>query len=239
MAKKDSQINIRCDSTEKAKAKAILDQYNKKWDFLLDFFLGCFNEATGSLKIEKQILEAEVEDELKYLKLKQFEIENKQLRLKTIDETINNASVYNLDNYKYNTAITNAVESIKELLFNVHSKYKTVEDIPEEVYKTKADNFKLNDVALLKSIVKEEYSTKWKYEKINSSVDSATKEGKLKELEINVLTSFNNGRQRKNYLLDYVEEDKERIIKRCSSKNIRYEDLIQHLEKLPEDKKYK
>lgn len=239
MAKKDSQINIRCNSTEKEKAKAILDQYNKNWDFLLDFFLGCFNEATGSLKIERQILKAKEEAKIKQLKLDEFELENIQLRLKTIDETINNASVYNLDNYKYNTAITEAVESIKELLFNPHSKYKNVEDIPEEVFKTKANNFKLNDVALLKSIVKEEYSTNWKYEKINSSVDSRTKEGKLKQLEINVLTAFNKGNQRKNYLLDYVEEDKERITKRCSSKNIRFEDMIQHLEKLPEEKKYK
>jgi len=239
MVKKDSQVNIRCTSTEKEKAKAILDQYNKKWDFVLEFFLGCFNEATGSLKIEKQILEDEVENELKDLKLREFEIKNKQLRIKTIDETINNASVYNLDNYKYNTAITEAVESIKDLLFNSYSKYKTVEDIPEEVFKTKAKNFNLNDVELLKSIVKDEYSTNWKYEKNTSSIDGATKEGKLKELEINVLTAFNKGSQRKNYLFDYVEEDKERITKRCNSKNIRYEDLIQHLEKLPEEKKHK
>lgn len=239
MAKKNSQINIRCNSTDKEKAKAILDQYNKNWDFLLDFFLRCFNEATGSLKIEKQILEAEVEAEIKELKLKEFELKNKQLRLKTIDETINNSSIYNLDNYKYNTAITNAVESIKELLANTHSKYKTVEDIPEEVYITKANNFKLNDVDLLKSIVKEEFSTNWKYELTTSSIDKATKEGKLKELEINILTAFNNKRQRKNNLFDYVEEDKERILKRCDSKNIRFKDLIQHLEDLPEEKKHK
>lgn len=83
MAKKDSQINIRCNSTEKEKAKAILDQYNKNWDFLLDFFLGCFNEATGSLKIERQILKAKEEAKIKQLKLDEFELENIQLRLKT------------------------------------------------------------------------------------------------------------------------------------------------------------
>lgn len=239
MVKKDSQINIRCTSADKEKAKAILDQYSKNWDFVLDFFLGCFNEATGSLKIEKQILLSELESEKKDLKLKEFEIKNKELRLKTIDETINNTSIYNLDNYKYNTAIINAVESIKELLVNPHSKYKTFEDIPEEVFKTKANNFKLNDVPLLKSIVKEEFSTNWKYEINTSSVENMTKEGKLKELEINILTSFNKGKQRKNYLFDYIEEDKERITKRCESKNIRFEDLIQHLKKLPEEKQHK
>lgn len=239
MVKKDSQISIRCTSADKQKAKAVLDQYNKNWDFVLDFFLGCFNEATGSLKIEKQILKSEIESEKQELQLKEFEIKNKELRLKTIDETIENASVYNLNNYKYNTAIINAVESIKELLANSHSKYKSVEDIPDEVFNTKAKNFKLNDVDLLKAIAKEEYSTNWKYELTTSSVDKSTKESKLKELEINILTAFNSGRQRKNYLFDYVEEDKERIAKRCSSKHIRYEDLIQHLENLPEEKKHK
>ena len=236
---KDKQISIRCNETDKEKAKAILDQYNKNWDFLLEFFLGCFNEATGSLKIEKQILKSEIEAEKKELQLKESEIKNKELRLKTIDETINNASIYNIDNYKYNTAIINAVESIKDLLVDSNSKYKTIEDVPEEVFKVKAKNFKLNDVNLLKSIVKEEYYSNWQYEIRTSSNDGATKEGKLKELEINILTAFNNGRQKKNYLFDYVEEDKDRILKRCNSKNIRYEDLIQHLEKLPEEKKHK
>jgi len=239
MAKKDTQINIRCTSTDKEVAKAILDQFNKNWDFLLEYFLGTFNEATGSLKIEKQILKSEVEEDKEDLKLKEFEIKNKELRLKTIDETINNTSIYNIENYKYNSSLMEAVESIKELVFNPYSKYNAFEDVPEEVFKTKAKNFKIKDMNLLKSIVKEEFSTKWIYEINTSSNDGATKEGKLKELEINILSSFNNGRQRKNYLFDYVEEDKERITKRCLSKNIRYEDLIQHLEKLPEEKKYK
>ena len=206
----------------------------------MEYFLGTFNEATGSLKVEKFLLKKELEKDKQDFKLKEFEINNKELRLKTIDETINNTSIYNLDNYKYNTAIVNAVESIKELLANPHSRYNSVEDIPEDVFKTKANNFKLKDVELLKSIAKEEYSTNWKYEINTSSVDNTvTKESKLKELEINILSSFNKGTQRKNYLFDYVEEDKERITKRCNSKKIRYEDLIQHLEKLPEEKKHK
>lgn len=239
MVKKDAQINIRCTSEEKEKVKAILKQYNKRWDFLVEYFLGTFNEATGSLKIEQHLLKSELEEDKKDLKLKEFEIKNKELRLKTIDETINNTSIYNIDNYKYNTAIVNAVESIKELVFNPHSNYKAFEDIPEEVFKTKATNFKLTDVELLKSIVKEEFSTNWKHEINTSSTVKLTKEAKLKELEINILTAFNNGRQRKNYLFDYIEEDKERIKTRCSSKNVRFEDLIQHLEDLPEEKKHK
>lgn len=240
MAKKDTQINIRCTSEDKEVAKAILDQYNKKWDFLLEYFLGTFNEATGSLRIEKYLLESEVESDKQELKLKEFEVKNKELRLKTIDETINNASVYNLDNYRFNTAIVNAVESVKDLLVDSNSKYKTIEDVPEDVFKVKAKNFKVKDFNLLKSIAKEEYYSNWQYEiKTSSSNDGATKEGKLKELEINVLSSFNNPTQRKNNLFDYVEEDKERIKTRCSSKNIRFEDLIQHLEDLPEEKKHK
>ena len=239
MAKKDVQINIRCTLEERDKARAILDQYNKNWDFLMEYFLGTFNEATGSLKIEKHLLETELEEDIKDLKLKEFEVKNKELRIKTIKENINNTSIYNLENYKYNTAIVDAVDSIKELVFNKHSNYKAFEDIPEEVFKTKATNFKLTDVELLKSIVKEEFSTNWKYEINTSSTVKLTKEAKLKELEINVLTAFNNGRQRKNYLFDYIEEDKDRIKKRCSSKNVRYEDLIQHLEDLPEEKKHK
>lgn len=239
MVKKDAQISIRCNSTDKEKAKAILDQYNKNWDFVLEFFLGCFNEATGSLKIEKQILKRELESDIQDLKLKEFEIKNKELRLKTIDETIKNTSKHNIDNYKHNAAIMGAVESIKEMLFNPHSNYNNVEDIPEEVFKTKAKNFKLNNVELLKSIVKEEYSKNWKNEIVTSMPKKESKEQKLKDLETNVLSSFNKPRQRKNYLFDYIEEDKERITSRCSQKHIRFEDLVEHLENLPDEKKHK
>ena len=200
MVKKDAQISIRCSSTDKEKAKAIIDQYNKNWDFVLEFFLGCFNEATGSLKIEKQILQRELESDMKDLKLKEFEIQNKELRLKTIDETIKNTSEHNIDDYKYNTAMMGAVESIKEMLFNPHSNYESVEDIPENVFKTKAKNFKLKNVELLKSIVKEEYSKNWKNEIVTSISENESKEQKLKDLETNVLSSFNRPSQRKNNL---------------------------------------
>ena len=239
MVKKDAQISIRCSSTDKEKAKAIIDQYNKNWDFVLEFFLGCFNEATGSLKIEKQILQTELESDMKDLKLKEFEIQNKELRLKTIDETIKNTSKHNIDDYKYNAAIMGAVESIKEFLFNPHSKCESVEDITEDVFKTKAKTFKLKDVELLKSIVKEEYSKNWKNEILNSISENESKEQKLKGLEINVLSSFNKPSQRKNNLFDYIEEDKERITSRCEQKHIRFEELVEHLENLPDEKKRK
>ena len=239
MVKKDAQISIRCSSTDKEKAKAIIDQYNKNWDFVLEFFLGCFNEATGSLKIEKQILQRELESDMKDLKLKEFEIKNKELRLKTIDETIKNTSEHNIDDYKYNTAMMGAVESIKEMLFNPHSNYESVEEIPENVFKTKAKNFKLKNVELLKSIVKEEYSKNWKNEISNSISENESKEQKLKDLETNVLSSFNRPSQRKNNLFEFIENDKERITSRCNQKHIRFEDLIEHLENLPDEKKHK
>lgn len=239
MVKKDAQISIRCSSTDKEKAKAIIDQYNKNWDFVLEFFLGCFNEATGSLKIEKQILQRELESDMKDLKLKEFEIKNKELRLKTIDETIKNTSEHNIDDYKYNTAMMGAVESIKEMLFNPHSNYESVEEIPENVFKTKAKNFKLKNVELLKSIVKEEYSKNWKKEISNSISENESKEQKLKDLETNVLSSFNRPSQRKNNLFEFIEDDKERITSRCNQKHIRFEDLIEHLENLPDEKKHK
>ena len=239
MVKKDAQISIRCSSTDKEKAKAIIDQYNKNWDFVLEFFLGCFNEATGSLKIEKQILQRELESDMKDLKLKEFEIQNKELRLKTIDETIKNTSEHNIDDYKYNTAMMGAVESIKEMLFNPHSNYASVEEIPDNVFKTKAKNFKLKNVELLKSIVKEEYSKNWKNEISNSISENESKEQKLKDLETNVLSSFNRPSQRKNNLFEFIEDDKERITSRCNQKHIRFEDLIEHLENLPDEKKHK
>ena len=239
MVKKDAQISIRCSSTDKEKAKAIIDQYNKNWDFVLEFFLGCFNEATGSLKIEKQILKRELESDIQDLKLKELEIKNKELRLKTIDETIKNTSEHNIDDYKYNTAMMGAVESIKEMLFNPHSNYESVEEIPENVFKTKAKNFKLKNVELLKSIVKEEYSKNWKKEISNSISENESKEQKLKDLETNVLSSFNRPSQRKNNLFEFIEDDKERITSRCNQKHIRFEDLIEHLENLPDEKKHK
>ena len=80
----------------------------------------------------------------------------------------------------------------------------------------------------------------WKNEISNSiSAENESKEQKLKGLEINVLSSFNKPDQRKNNLFDFIEEDKERITSRCGQKHIRFEELLEHLENLPDEKKHK
>ena len=54
-----------------------------------------------------------------------------------------------------------------------------------------------------------------------------------------MLSSFNKPDQRKNNLFDFIEEDKERITSRCGQKHIRFEELLEHLENLPDEKKHK
>ena len=54
-----------------------------------------------------------------------------------------------------------------------------------------------------------------------------------------MLSSFNKPDQRKNNLFDFIEDDKERITSRCNQKHIRFEELLEHLENLPDEKKHK
>ena len=108
MAKND-QLHIRVDSNDKEKLKERLKEYNQKTDFIVHFFLKNTEDTKGSLEIEKIILLDEL-DELKDERKKlNYEIETKEIRLKAIENQLNNTTLYDLENYKYNKNIYNAV----------------------------------------------------------------------------------------------------------------------------------
>lgn len=165
---KDDQLHIRVNSTDKERLRERLKEYGKKTDFIVHFFLKNTEDTKGSLEIEKVILLDEL-DELKDERKKlNYKIETREIRLKAIESQLNNTTLYDLENYKYNQPIFNAVMSIKGVV--IERSIKKYENITDNIFKANQTTYRVKDLDLLKNIVKNEFP-KWLQEmEINNTI---------------------------------------------------------------------
>ena len=165
---KDDQLHIRVNSNDKKKLKERLTEYGKKTDFIVHFFLKNTEDTKGSLEIEKTILLDELEELKEQRKQLNYEIENKEIRLKAIENQLNNTTLYDLENYKYNQPIFNAVMSIKGVV--IERGIKKYNNITDDIFIANQKTYKVKDLDLLKNIVKNEFG-KWLQEiEINNTI---------------------------------------------------------------------
>jgi len=147
---KTSQIHLRCTPEEKAEVKAILKSINKKSDFLVTYFLESFKETTPQgLKIKRQSIEKELNEKEKQQDNLTLEINNLKIELQAINENIENKSLYDLENYKHNDNILNAIDSLKRYYNRKRHLIGSINDIPKDIILDVADKNKLNAKELL------------------------------------------------------------------------------------------
>lgn len=147
---KTSQIHLRCTPEEKQEVKEILKSINKKSDFLITYFLDSFKETTPQgLKIKKQSIEKELSEKEKQQESLTLDINNLKIELKAIDENINNKSLYDLENYKHNDNILNAISSLKRYYTRKKHLIATINDIPKDIIIDVATQNELNAKELI------------------------------------------------------------------------------------------
>ena len=199
---KDDQLHIRVNSTDKERLKERLKEYGKKTDFIVHFFLKNTEDTKGSLEIEKIILLDELDELKEQRKQLNYEIENKEIRLKAIDNQLNNTTLYDLENYKYNQPIFNAVNSIKGVV--IERTIKKYENITEDIFKSNQKTYRVKDLDLLKNIVKNEFG-KWLQEiEINNTIVE-TRQSFITDKANKIIDRFNRPTNRLDDLELFVE----------------------------------
>lgn len=243
----NKQIHIRISENDKIKCEKVLkdinENRNKKvgYRFLLMEFVNNYldNNITG-LEIERnQLIKENEKDKAKKDKLTEI-ITDREIKIKKLNNEINNKSIYDLSNYKYNQNLNNAVQRIKEIILTDH--IKTFNNIPDTLFLQMKQTFKINDIDLLKNIVNNEFP-KWQKELlIIDPTPETTKEDIIKDISEKMLNRFNKPGQHIKNLNDYLKTDQAiNIIKGYTKKhhNINENDIINYMLELPEKKKIK
>lgn len=199
---KDDQLHIRLDTTDKERVKARLKEYGKPTSFLIDFFLKNTDDTKGSLEIEKIILLDELEELKELRKDLNYKIENKEIRLKAIENQLNNTTLYDLENYKYNKPIFNAVNSIKNVV--IQREIKKYEGITDNIFKSNQQAYRVKDYDLLKNIVKNEFG-KWLKEIELNNIIVETKEDFITDKANKIIERFKRPSQRVEDLEAFIE----------------------------------
>lgn len=143
--KKDDRLYIRCTNEEKQELKRYLNMLNKKTDFIIRFFLDSMRETTPEgLKIQKYILERELEAKEKENEKLKYETEDLKIKIKAVDDNIKNKSLYDISNYEHNEKVLKAIGDLKAYYENKKHLIGSVEDIPQNVFITIAGTRGIN-----------------------------------------------------------------------------------------------
>ena len=138
MAKND-QIHLRCSKEDKEEVKKYLSQLGKKTDFLIEFFLDNMRTTTPiGLKIQKHILQKEleqIEEERKKLLSKTEELE---IKINAIDDRINNSDLYDIKFYENDENVSNAIKALKKYASRTSS-IMSVEHFPKKIMRDVAE----------------------------------------------------------------------------------------------------
>lgn len=149
------------------------------------------------------------------------DMEEIEIQLNKLDTELNNSTLYDLANYRHNTNIVKAVNSVKA--YCIHNGISKPDYIPSEVLKELELTFKIKDGELLKNIVFTEFEN-WEDEIQGNKPEKKTNKDKLFKIAVNVLAKFKNKDQPIKDLNKYLETNKETITK-LIPKNCTFDDL--------------
>lgn len=148
---KTEQIHLRCTPEQKKEVKEILKSINKKTDFIITYFLDNYkNTSPQGLKIQKYHLEKQLKEKEEKQEILNKDVESIKIKLKAIDENINNKSIYDLDNFKNNEPIINSVASIKRYYERKKNIIQSFNDIPKNIILDIAQRHGVNEKELIK-----------------------------------------------------------------------------------------
>ena len=137
------------------------------------------------------------------------DMEEIEIQLNKLDTELNNSTLYDLANYRHNTNIVKAVNSVKA--YCIHNGILKPDYIPSEVLKELELTFKIKDTDLLKNIVFTEFEN-WE-EEIKADTPEDKKTDKLFKISVNILAKFKKGDQPIKDLNEYLETNQETIMK--------------------------
>ena len=215
--KLDKRIDIRLSENDKKKIDLVLNDINKYSNkkhgyrfLIMEFVDNYLNNNDIGLKLQKeQLLKANEQINEQKDKLAQKEQEN-NIKINAIDNELNNKSIYNISNYKYNENVTHAFNRLKEMVFQ--EKIKEISKIEPDIIKLEKA-FKIKEKGLLKNIVLNHFH-EWQNELILTQTPEAetTKEQEIINISEKMINKFNKSGQRITNLNDYLNNETTRTI---------------------------
>lgn len=225
------QISIRLTENEYKRAtnyKKLRNKYSTERVTYRNIFLEKIDDDMAKSNIGIEIERNELLDE--YDKLKQAKnnivesMEEIQIKLSKIDTELNNSTLYDLSNFRHNTNIVKAVNSVKS--YCIHNITLKPEYIPPEIFLELETTFKINEKDLLKNIVFTEF-TNWE-EEIKANTPEAKSDNKLKKVGVKIMANFKQSKQPIKDLNEYLETNKDNIIKMLP-KGYTFKDIKEYL----------
>lgn len=214
------QISIRLTENEYKRAtkyKELRNKYGTERVTYRNIFLEKIDDDMAKSNIGTEIKRKELLT--KYDELKQAKnnivgtMEEIEIQLNKMDMELTNTTLYDLANFRHNTSIVKAVNSVKA--YCIHKGISKPDYIPSEVLKELEITFKIKDGNLLKNIVFTEFEN-WEEEitenKPENKIKNSNKD-KLFKIAVNILAKFKREDQPIKDLNEYIEANKDSITK--------------------------
>ena len=210
----DRQIAFRVTENEYTKIeqyKELRNKYSTKKLGYRDIFMEKIDDDMANSTVVLDIKRKELLDKYDELKTAKNSIVNDmeeiEIQLSKLDTELNNSTLYDLANFRHNTNIVKAVNSVKSYCIN--NVIKQPDYIPPAILKELETTFKIKEKDLLKNIVLTEFEN-WKDE-IQANTIDAKQDNKIKKVGVKVMAKFKNSTQPIKDLSEYLETNKDTI----------------------------
>lgn len=234
MENKKYNIHFRVNENDKKRIDIVLNDINKHtnkkvgYRFLIMEFVNNYldNNLTG-LKLEKNQLLKEIEKDNETKNKIVQQIQEKEIKLKAIDNELNNKSLLDISNYKYNKPLTTAFYRLKEIVLK--DKIKSFDLIENDLINL-ANTFKVKEKDLLKEVVLYHFND-WQNEILLNQNDQpkTTKEDFIKNISNRILRRFEDRRQTINNLTDYLNQDRTQTLIKNMLKDNEYNLIVKDI----------
>lgn len=217
------------------KYKKLRNKYSTKKIGYRDIFMEKIDDDMAKSNIGLDIKRNELltkYDELKTAKNSIVsDMEEIEIQLNKLDTELNNSTLYDLANFRHNTNIVKAVNSVKSYCIN--NVISNPDYIPPAILLELETTFKINEKDLLKNIVLTEFSN-WE-EEIQANTIEAKQDEKIKKVGVKIMANFKQSDQPIKDLSKYLETNKDKITEMLPN-GYTFNDIKEYLLKLENTK---
>ena len=217
MEQLNKNIHFRITENEKNKIDMVLTDINKNsndkkgYRFLIMEFVNNYLENNSiGLEYQKQQLLKEIQEQENEKNKLISSIQENEIKIKAIDNELNNKSVNDISNFKYKDNINHAFNRLKEIV--LENKINSIELIENDIIQLER-TFKIKEKGILKKIVSNHFQEWQKEILLNSDPEQeTTNEQEIINISEKMKNKFIKPQQRIKNLNDYLNEETTRIM---------------------------
>lgn len=184
MEQLNKNIHFRITENEKNKIDMVLTDINKNsndkkgYRFLIMEFVNNYLENNSiGLEYQKQQLLKEIQEQENEKNKLISSIQENEIKIKAIDNELNNISLFDISNYKTDKAMVNVFNRLKEIVFT--NRIVSIEDLEPDI-KQCGQAYKIKDKETFKNVVLNHFP-EWKKELLLMDPEPEPDKNEIKE----------------------------------------------------------